>query len=1060
MADYENYIFYAILKIPDNQVDTKITYRGFVEYYPEAQIYYDMGQWIFDGSESIYGADENGDTAGTFRSELLDSKTKNIFDVSTALAQKTDYVWRPTYYSPAVNRNYNLVKTASDGGWDIANESALPDQRPEEEAPDHNGLRVVYVPLDDRPVNDERVRYLAEATGIELIMPPEELYSTRLNNDDDTSTDCSKQGDPMKLLEWLEGIKEEYPDVRHYILSLDQLFSGGLVGARAPFEVENTNYTSKLTTIAGTYNDDGRYLGNGEVGTISPAEQEIVEYLDNLVNSEKSKNMGVKVYFIDTIMRLASTNLYQDFDINDYNALRNYSMVEREQFYGSELNIENIVTHYGENADGEVIASPAYVTVDQYNRYMAARERKLLLADALYSKVASNVEALYIAVDDSNPKITIQTNETRYVTEKLINGCDQCDLFAGTDELGLTAFSSLITDLYGTVSVNLEYFGVGKDALADSYDNGGLHTSVRAHIVASGGTFDYNEDAEMDILVLSRCDDWADMSYTEAEKTGILQTEAAKLAARAKANEKAGIPTCIIDASNQDFDNGLYEALEKADVNMAALMGYSEWGTVSNAVGISLGEAIARYSYLANVKRDETTADDIAASHAGFYKLRTFGLVKEIAYILYGNKPYPTESSFNEYYNLYLDKAEMLCNKINAWDIVTGIDEYGKVIKENLYDVAVWGTYWMWNRNYEAGFTVQLYENGTAITTGNEKISNIAANGSYTVSGYWRETNSSYDPSADPKYGDSGNEMVDGLLCGETFNIGTTGYGDAAWIGLHTSTDEYKENGFADVTFTLDKVYNISNVAVTIGTDNMKNGINTPQTIRLSVSTDGTNWTQVDVKHPTTPASYKDSSGTEIFPRYDTVGLGCETAQEAKYVRIEFHDSRSTFFFLSEIEIYAKEENLALGAEYEAPAAVPNYNAKLTDGITYDSIAYTGDHWYAMVRNNNISGTEGTITVDLGVKSILDSTRIHFEEEYASGIRMPSTVEVYVSDDNINFEHVTDFTPKNPDGYTSTLWQGIELNDAEGRYVKFVFNTSDTFTVFDEIEIYGTSIYE
>ena len=48
--------------------------------------------------------------------------------------------------------------------------------------PDDGGeeTRVAYVPLDDRPVNTDRVEYLAGSLGYELVMPDAEDYRSRL----------------------------------------------------------------------------------------------------------------------------------------------------------------------------------------------------------------------------------------------------------------------------------------------------------------------------------------------------------------------------------------------------------------------------------------------------------------------------------------------------------------------------------------------------------------------------------------------------------------------------------------------------------------------------------------------------------------------------------------------------------------------------------------------------------------------------------------------------------------------------------------------------------------
>ena len=40
---------------------------------------------------------------------------------------------------------------------------------------------IAYVPLDDRPDNEERVVYLADSLGYELLLPEQDDYQTRLD---------------------------------------------------------------------------------------------------------------------------------------------------------------------------------------------------------------------------------------------------------------------------------------------------------------------------------------------------------------------------------------------------------------------------------------------------------------------------------------------------------------------------------------------------------------------------------------------------------------------------------------------------------------------------------------------------------------------------------------------------------------------------------------------------------------------------------------------------------------------------------------------------------------
>ena len=89
---------------------------------------------------------------------------------------------------------------------------------------------VAYVPLDDRPDNEERVVYLADSLGYELLLPERDDYQTRLDGQP-LNENGTQYGDRADLYEWVLAREEAGCD--RYILSVDQLLSGGLVSSRA-----------------------------------------------------------------------------------------------------------------------------------------------------------------------------------------------------------------------------------------------------------------------------------------------------------------------------------------------------------------------------------------------------------------------------------------------------------------------------------------------------------------------------------------------------------------------------------------------------------------------------------------------------------------------------------------------------------------------------------------------------------------------------------------------------------------------------------------------------------
>lgn len=439
-------------------------------------------------------------------------------------------------------------------------------QVPNEEEPLH---RVAYIPIDNRPVNRERVAYLAESVGIELLMPKEELYRTALDNME-PNADGSVMGNREALCEWL---LETDKACDHFVISLDQLTSGGLVSSRW---LSNTDLT--------------------------------LEY--KMVDTVLALCRTNTVYVFDTVMRLASTVNYQGYQIDEYNAFRAYGRVERKALEGDSLTLQNIVAGYAYDQNGNHI--PTDLTDAARAAYHASRERKLKITDYFLRSAADAVDFIYIGVDDSSPQSTIQTNEIRYI--QALMG-ERGILSAATDELGLCCLSRMAAHFYGGAEVTLTYFGDGKDQPADGYDIGTLDESVQSHLSALLATQKEQGSDALEVLLLT-------YGSTNAQREALLQ--------HLKKNQREHIPTALVDVS--DAPERLAEMLIKdGEIDVCQLLGYSSWNTAANAIGIALSQSTARYSYLQFVSASTTRANE------GFLGAMTFAYIKDISYKCFDN---------------------------------------------------------------------------------------------------------------------------------------------------------------------------------------------------------------------------------------------------------------------------------------------------------------------------------------------------------------------------------------------------------------------------------------
>lgn len=427
---------------------------------------------------------------------------------------------------------------------------------------------IAYVPLDDRPDNEERVVYLADSLGYELLLPERDDYQTRLDGQP-LNENGTQYGDRADLYAWV--LDREAEGCDRYILSVDQLLSGGLVSSRS-MAGENP------VTLS-----DGRTLSEAEL---------LMELLGLLAADENNQ-----VWLLDTVMRLAATTGYGGFGLNEYNALRTYGMAARPHLTGAELTVENIVADYPLGADGQVIRAEAEEPLPEgaVEGYLAARERKLRLSQTLFDALPGTEGRFHVLVgiDDSSEEDSIQKNEIAYLRSRLREGDA---LLSGVDDLAFKAVARLYLDECGWegADVSVEYFGGTQDQPACAYDYQPLTAIMDEH-------FDFFDlrpaepgAAELRILVLTQPAD-------ETKKDDYIQAVVRELE-----GDSAQTPTVLIDAGNGTYGTAFHEALTEK-VQLGRLLSYAGFLDMAIVTGTALSHGVARYAFLRHGEQTDAT---------------------------------------------------------------------------------------------------------------------------------------------------------------------------------------------------------------------------------------------------------------------------------------------------------------------------------------------------------------------------------------------------------------------------------------------------------------------
>lgn len=439
------------------------------------------------------------------------------------------------------------------------------------EEPTAEGAVIAYVPLDDRPDNEERVVYLAESLGYILEMPERDDYRTRLN-DQPLNENGTQYGDRAALYEWV--LAQEEAGCDRYILSMDQILSGGLVNSRAMTAHEDIT------------------LSDGTVLT----EYELQETLLTTLAADPDN----RVWLLESVMRLAPTVGYQHWTLEEYNALRAYGMEGRPVLGEDELGLERVLKLYGKNKEGGDLAAADFgLTGEEVAEYLSARTRKLELSDWAISflhddQVGAENFRVLIGIDDSSEEDSIQKNEITYLRSLLREGDA---LLSGVDDLAFKAVAKLYLEENGWngAAVSVQYFGGTEDQPACAYDYQPLTNIVKEHYDFFGLTMSEPSDAELQVLVLTQpADETKKADYYEA----LIDT--------LNDSREGGLPTILIDAGNGQYGTAFHEALtEKTELGW--LLSYSGFLDMAIVTGTALSHGVARYAFLQNGEKTEAT---------------------------------------------------------------------------------------------------------------------------------------------------------------------------------------------------------------------------------------------------------------------------------------------------------------------------------------------------------------------------------------------------------------------------------------------------------------------
>ena len=417
------------------------------------------------------------------------------------------------------------------------------------------GKKLIYIPIDNRPINLIQTIEVAERLGYEVLVPPEIFLGT--------GPKPEQYGNPAELWNWLI---LNAPKADAAVISTDAMLYGSLVGSR------------------------NHILTNEEILSLAKN----FEQLHN-------ENPALPIYAFATIMRTprsasATSNAEPEYyktyaaKIFNYTALKDKSETEK----------------LSEMEQSEMAALEKEIPAEYLQDWLG-RRAKNYDANKYFVDLTKKNAFKYFLVGCDDSALFSQTHlESRHLTEygKPL-GKELFQVMSGADELGMLMLSRAINnDLHLVPSISISYNdGKGGDTVP-TFSNEKISESLEGAILSVGGIRVTNpENADL-VLAIHTFPNGKTVNADSKKNKRRAHTGIGPYMKMLKGYVKNNYPVGVVDISTSNgSDNALMQRLKRDNLQFK-IRSYSGWNTATNSAGFLIG---------AGVLTNQMTNDDIYA---------------------------------------------------------------------------------------------------------------------------------------------------------------------------------------------------------------------------------------------------------------------------------------------------------------------------------------------------------------------------------------------------------------------------------------------------------------
>ena len=403
------------------------------------------------------------------------------------------------------------------------------------------GKKILFVPLDDRPITDQETWEVAAKLGYEMVLPPDELIGSR-----------TRPGDPDGLWAWLE---ENAPGAKAAVLSTDAMIYGSLVASR--------NHELSRETIAERVRNF----------------QELHDRFPRL-----------PIYAYGTVLRTLLSNTHSGPGMEPEEYQKHAEIIFR--FSGLRDKVE--MGQGSERDKAEMERLKNVVSKEVMESWEERHRLNYVANESLIDLTRRGVFSFFFLGGDDSAPLSQTHYEVRHLREYGKDlGKTRFQAIAGADELAMVMLCRAVNDDIGDIPFVCTAYNEGKGSRTiPSFCFDEIGTDVNATITAAGAMRIPSPERADLVLVINTNPNGKTGEANHPSNT-IRPREGTKyFVSMVKELAEKGCPVGIGDiAYVNGADNALMEALREDDLQFR-IRAYGGWNTATNTTGFLIGAGL------------------------------------------------------------------------------------------------------------------------------------------------------------------------------------------------------------------------------------------------------------------------------------------------------------------------------------------------------------------------------------------------------------------------------------------------------------------------------------